>query len=137
SAEQETVTVWIGTGRDQAQVMKEMIDDSFTPATGIHVDLKLVDISALLSATLAGQGPDVAMEIGISDPVNYAMRNASYDISQFPDYEEVAKRFRDSAIVPFQFNGGVYALPEQQLFSMLFYRKDVLAELGLEVPDTW
>jgi len=134
---QETVTVWIGTGRDQAQVMKEMIDDNFTAQTGIHVDLKLVNIGALLSATLAGQGPDIAMEIGISDPVNYAMRNAAYDVSQFPDYEEVAKRFQESAIVPLQFNGGVYALPEQQLFSMLFYRKDVLSELGLEVPNTW
>lgn len=136
-AGQETVTVWIGTGRDQAQVMKEMIDDTFTAETGIHVDLKLVNIAALLSATLAGQGPDVAMEIGIADPVNYALRNAAYDVSQFPDYEEVAERFQESAIVPLQFNGGVYALPEQQLFSMLFYRKDVLEELGLEVPDTW
>lgn len=136
-AGQQSVTVWIGTGRDQAQVMKEMIDDTFTAQTGIHVDLKLVNIGALLSATLAGQGPDVAMEIGISDPVNYAMRNAAYDVSQFPDYEEVAKRFQESAVVPLRFNGGVYALPEQQLFSMLFYRKDVLEELGLEVPDTW
>ncbi|WP_372632567.1 extracellular solute-binding protein [Cohnella sp.] len=136
-ADQQSVTVWIGTGRDQAQVMKEMIDDTFTAQTGIHVDLKLVNIGSLLSATLAGQGPDVAMEIGISDPVNYAMRNAAYDLSQFPDYEEVAGRFRDSAMVPFRFNGGVYALPEQQLFSMLFYRKDVLEELGLEIPDTW
>ncbi|MGV7801906.1 hypothetical protein PJN14_30485, partial [Mycobacterium kansasii] len=67
---QQSITVWIGTGRDQAQVMKEMIDDRFTSKTGIHVDLKLVDIKSLLSATLAGQGPDVAMEIGIADPVN-------------------------------------------------------------------
>ncbi len=136
-AGQRSVTVWIGTGRDQAQVMKEMIDDSFTSDSGIHIDLKLVDMSTLLSATLAGQGPDVAMQIGNSDPVNYAMRNASHDVSRFPDYDEVARRFRDSAIVPYRFNGGVYALPEQQTFSMLFYRKDVLAELGLEVPDTW
>ncbi len=134
---QQSITVWIGTGRDQAQVMKEMIDDRFTSKTGIHVDLKLVDIKSLLSATLAGQGPDVAMEIGIADPVNYAMRNAAYDISRFPDFKEVSERFRPSALEPFQFNGGVYALPEQQLFSMLFYRKDILAELNLNIPDTW
>ncbi|TLS50989.1 extracellular solute-binding protein [Paenibacillus antri] len=134
---QDSVTVWIGTGRDQAQVMKEMIDDSFTSRSGIHIDLKLVDMSTLLSATLAGQGPDVAMQIGNADPVNYAMRNASYDVGRFPDYEEVASRFRDSAIAPYRFDGGVYALPEQQTFSMLFYRKDVLAELGLDIPDTW
>ncbi|SDE26004.1 ABC-type glycerol-3-phosphate transport system, substrate-binding protein [Paenibacillus sp. UNCCL117] len=136
-ADQERITVWIGTGRDQAQVMKEMIEDTFTAKNGIHVDLKLVDNGTLLSATLAGQGPDVALEIGTADPVNYAMRNAAFDVSQFADFEQVASRFRESALVPLRFNGGVYALPEQQLFSMLFYRKDIMNELGLEVPGTW
>ncbi len=135
--EQKSVTVWIGTGRDQAQVLKAMIDDTFTPDTGIDVNLKLVNMGVLLPASLAGQGPDVAMQIGNNIPVNYGMRNAAADLTQFPDFEEVADRFRDSALVPYSYNGGVYALPEQQVFSMMFYRKDVLAELGLEVPDTW
>ena len=29
-----SITVWITTGRDQAQVMKSLIDDIFTPETG-------------------------------------------------------------------------------------------------------
>jgi ABC-type glycerol-3-phosphate transport system substrate-binding protein len=91
----------------------------------------------LLPASLSGQGPDVAMQIGNNIPVNYGMRNAAADLTQFPDFHQVSSRFRDSAIVPYSYNGGVFALPEQQVFSMLFYRKDVLAELGLEVPDTW
>lgn len=137
SDESKSVTVWIGTGRDQAQVLKAMIDDTFTPESGIEVNLKLVNMDVLLPASLSGEGPDVAMQIGNNVPVNYGMRNAAADLTQFPDYEEVASRFRDSALVPYTFNGSVYALPEQQIFSMLFYRKDVLAELGLEVPDTW
>nr|WP_255654285.1 extracellular solute-binding protein [Cohnella sp. REN36] len=131
------ITVWIGAGRDQAQVIKMMVDDSFTPDKNIGVDLKLVDMSVLLSATLAGQGPDVAMMVGNGDPINYAMRGAVYDISRFPDYADVAKRFADSASVPYRYNGGVYALPEQQVFDVLFYRKDILEELGLKVPKTW
>ncbi|WEK54743.1 MAG: extracellular solute-binding protein [Candidatus Cohnella colombiensis] len=131
------VTVWIGTGRDQAQVVKQLIDDTFTPEMLIGVDLKLVDMSILLSATLAGQGPDVAMMIGNGDPVNYAMRSASYDLSQFPDFKQVADRFTESAMVPYQFNGGVYGLSEQQIFDVLFYRIDILEELGLKVPQTW
>ncbi|WP_311772708.1 extracellular solute-binding protein [Cohnella xylanilytica] len=131
------ITVWIGTGRDQAQVIKQMVDDTFTPNENIGVDLKLVDMSVLLSATLAGQGPDVAMMVGNGDPINYAMRGAVYDISRFPDYEDVAARFADSASVPYRYNGGVYALPEQQIFDVLFYRKDILEELGLQVPQTW
>lgn len=118
------ITVWIGTGRDQAQVMKQMIDDTFTPLTGIYVKLQLVDMNSLLPATLAGQGPDVAMQIQNNIPVNYAMRNAVVDLTEFPDFDEVANRFRESALLPYRYDGGVYALPEHQIFSMMFYRKD-------------
>lgn len=135
--EQRSVTVWVGTGRDQAQVLKALADDSFTKQTGINVDLKLVNNNVLLQATLAGQGPDVAMQIANDIPVNYGMRNAIVDLTKFSDFNEVTKRFRDSAIVPYQFNDGVYALPEQQVFEMLFYRKDIVKQLGIQVPQTW
>lgn len=134
---QRAITVWIGSGRDQANTLKQMIDETFTPQTGINVNLQLVQMQNLLPATLAGQGPDVAMQISNDIPVNYAMRNAAADLTQFSDFEEVAKRFRPSALVPYTYEGGVFALPETQTFPMLFYRKDILKELGLEVPQTW
>ncbi|XID90291.1 extracellular solute-binding protein [Paenibacillaceae bacterium WGS1546] len=133
----KSVTVWIGSGRDQANTLKAMIDETFTPQTGIYVNLKLVQMHTLLPATLAGQGPDVAMQIGNDIPVNYAMRGAAADLRGFSDFEEVAKRFRSSALVPYSYEDGVYALPETQTFNMLFYRKDVLNELGMPVPQTW
>lgn len=132
-----SITVWIGSGRDQANTMKAMIDETFTSVTGINVNLKLVNMGTLLPATLAGQGPDVAMQIDNDIPVNFAMRNASADLTQFADFAEVKDQFRPSAIVPYSYEDGVFALPETQTFNMLFYRKDVLSELGLEVPQTW
>ncbi len=132
-----SINVWITTGRDQAQVLKAMIDETFTPETNISVRLKLVQPNILLPATLAGEGPDAAMQMTEDVPVNYAMRGAAADLTQFPDFEEVAERFRDSALEPYRYDGGVYALPEQQSFPMLFYRKDVLEELNLSVPKTW
>lgn len=134
---QRSVTVWIGSGRDQANTMKAMIDETFTSVTGINVNLKLVNMGTLLPATLAGQGPDVAMQIDNDIPVNFAMRNASVDLTEFEDFEEVKDRFRTSAIVPYSYEAGVYALPETQTFNMLFYRKDVLNELRQSVPQTW
>lgn len=133
----ESVEVWLSIGRDQANVLRKLIDESFTPQTGIAIDLKLVNGAVLLPATLSNVGPDVAMGLGNSIPVNYAMRSAVYDISQFDDFEEVTTRFKDSAMVPFEYEGGYYALPEQQIFLMMFYRTDIFEELGLEVPDTW
>lgn len=134
---QKSINVWITTGRDQAQVMKALIDDDFTPESDISVQLRLVSGNILLPATLAGEGPDVAMQIGEDVPVNYAMRGAAADLSQLADFEEVTSRFRDSALTPYIYNEGVYALPEQQTFPMLFYRKDILEELGLAPPETW
>ena len=133
----KSITVWITTGRDQAQVLKSLIDDSFTPETDISVRLRLVPGNILLPATLAGEGPDVAMQLGEDIPVNYAMRDAAADLTKFDDFDEVATRFRDSGIEPYKYNGGVFALPEQQTFPMLFYRKDILDELGLTPPKTW
>lgn len=132
-----TIEVWLSIGRDQANVLRKLIDESFTPESRIKVDLKLVNGAVLLPATLSKVGPDVAMGLGNNIPVNYAMRSAVYDISQFDDFEEVTERFKDSAMVPFEYEGGYYALPEQQIFLMMFYRTDIFNELNLLPPDTW
>jgi len=135
--EKDAVTVWITTGRDQAQVIKKIIDDSFSPQKGIAVNVELVQANVLLPATVAGRGPDIAMTVGNGEPVNYATRHAAVDLTQFPDLPEVLKEFTDSSILPFRFQGGIYGLPEQQQFLMMFYRKDILDELGVEPPNTW
>lgn len=144
------LTLWIGTGRDQANVIKALIDENFTSKTGINVNVQLVDMNTLLRATLADEGPDMAIQVantngiagavlntGNDTPVNYGIRNAVLDLTQFSDYEEVIQRFSESAVVPFSFGGATYALPDTQTFPMMFYRKDILAEIGLEVPTTW
>lgn len=140
-SEKAQIRVWLGNsvtgGRDQAQVLKKMIDNDFTSKKGINVDLQLVSINSLLTATLAKKGPDVALTLSGSDPVNYAVRNAVLDLAKFPDCNEVLKRFMPSSLVPLSFNKGVYGLPESQTFYMLFYRKDILNDLGLEIPRTW
>ncbi|CAM4223130.1 ABC-type glycerol-3-phosphate transport system substrate-binding protein [Paenibacillus endophyticus] len=135
--QERKITVWITTGRDQAQVLKSLVDDSFTLESNISVDLRLVPGNILLPATLAGEGPDVAMQIGEDVPVNYAMRDAAADLTKFGDFNDIASRFHDSGLVPYKYDKGVFALPEQQSFPMLFYRKDILEELGLTPPKTW
>ena len=42
--EDHLIEVWIVTGRDQSQVLKNMIDDSFTPNFGINVNVKLIKV---------------------------------------------------------------------------------------------
>ena len=135
--ERESIKVWIPTGRDQAQVLRKLIDMYFTPEYGIDVDLQLVVGGSLLPATVAGIGPDVALSMGDTEPVNYAVRDAIIDLNRFPDFDEVAKRFLPERMVPLTFDDKVYALPETQNFNVMFYRKDILEELDIEVPKTW
>lgn len=133
----EAIDVWILTGRDQSTVLKTMIDDTFTPDTDININLKLVEPPTLLNAVLAGTGPDVVLSAGQGEPVNYALRSAVEDLSQFEGYEEVLEDFNPSAYESFKFQGGLYALPEMQNFNVMFYRTDIMEELELEIPQTW
>jgi len=42
SEDSATITLWIGTGRDQANVIKAMIDETFTSVYNINVNVQLV-----------------------------------------------------------------------------------------------
>ena len=143
-----TIRVWISTadmtttgassGRDQAIILKKLIDESFTSETGIQVDVSLVSGSdTLVQAVLAGEGPDAALFTSVSTPVNLAMRGALLDLSRFEGYEQVLTEFTESAVTPFRYKDGLYAFPETQSFNVIFYRTDVYEELGLESPKTW
>lgn len=133
----EAIEVWLLSGRDQSTVLKTMIDDTFTPETDIKVNVKLVEGGTLLNAVIAGKGPDVVLSIGQGEPVNYALRNAVEDLTQFKDYKEVFASYYPSAYRPYLFNDGIYAIPETQNYNVMFYRKDILEELELELPQTW
>jgi ABC-type glycerol-3-phosphate transport system substrate-binding protein len=136
-ADGSNVTSMTGGGRDQATVIKQLADNYFVPDSGIPVNIKLVNKDVLLSATLAGEGPDVALNVAGKEPINYALRNAVADLTQFDDFEEVTGWFHENAFEQFTFEDGVYALPQTMSFHVMFYRADILKELGLEVPNTW
>jgi len=130
------VTVWMGTGRDQSQILRQIIDDLFTPETGIPVELELVRSiqSILIPANLAGTAPDAV--IGHAN-MELAFRGMLADLSAMDGYAEVARRFAPGALAPFSHRDGVYALPETMSFPVLFYRADILDSLGIDVPATW
>ena len=136
AADGKALDVWMNLGRDQLQVLKGMVDSSFAPNQGVAVNLSLVP-GGLIEAVLAGKGPDVALYIGVADPVNLAARNAVTPLSDFADFEEVSRNFYDDNLIPYQYKDKVYALPCTAEFPMMFVRTDVLAELGLAIPKTW
>lgn len=137
----EALNVWISLSRDQATIVKELTESTFTPTYGIKASINLV-IGTVLEATLAGKGPDISLFLGGDFPVNLAARDLIVDLTQFPDYDEVSKRFTYESRLQYAYTKnehmGVYGLPITQTFPMLFYRKDILSELGYdEPPETW
>ncbi len=172
-AEKYAIEVWTVTSRDQAQIVRNLVDDSFATTYGLPVTVKLVAGGTLLPATLAGTGPDIYMGAGQGDAINYAIRSAVLslnnttgddnigynfnDLSRWaddpiysslleknliPTFDQVKTRFAANAMVPLTLYGQTYGIPETMSFAMMFYRKDIFAELAAEnsdvkVPDTW
>lgn len=134
---EEAVEVWVALGRDQSQIIKEMTENEFIPEYNIPISINLVT-GGIVEATLAGKGPDVGLFLGGEFPVNLASRGLLADISQFPEYNSTIAQFQKNALTHYQYDGGTYGLPISQSFPMMFYRTDILTELGYtSPPETW
>lgn len=132
----DPVEVWMTAGRDQAQIIRSMLTD-FTAQEGVSVNLKLVAAGSLLPATLAGTGPDVSIQNTSDTCINYAIRSAVLPVTKMEGLDEVRTWFDESAMIPLTLYDEVYALPETEVFNMLFVRLDIFAELNMEIPETW
>lgn len=135
----KSLNVWVAQGRDQAVVVKELVDNDFNVnnSFGIEASINLV-VGSILEATLSGKGPDIALFIGGDFPIQLAARDLSVNLKNFNDFDDiVAERFTDQITTLYAYNDGVYGLPIEQQFPMLFYRTDILDELGIKPPETW
>jgi len=135
-AEADSIRVWINTGNDQFQIIQDMITDLFTPATGIEVDLELVQ-GTLIQATAANNGPDVAINIDGDSVVNLALRGALVDLSDKEGFEDLLEEYVEGCETPFMVDGKVFAMPNNGAFSVMFVRTDIFEQLGLKIPETW
>ena len=128
------MTAWITTGRDNAKVVTNLINNEYNLDAKTKVNLKLV-VGGIVEATFSGKGPDIALYLGGDYPIQLAARDVLVDVSKLDGYDEVTKNFSKDAMVLYQYNGGTYGVPLEQQFPMLFYRSDILAEYGID-PKT-
>lgn len=132
----KALKVWIQTGRDQGEIIRELINRDFAKKHNASVQLEIVT-GTLLESVLAGISPDVVLDNAETVPMDYALRNAVVDFTEFEDFDEFAKTFPESAFKPATFNGKVYGIPQTSAFYMFFYRTDIFEEYGYTVPKTW
>ncbi len=136
--DEDVLEVWVNHPRQYVEIMQQLVDTQFTPATGIDVKLSLMpDENKLILANAAGTAPDVALGVNHWLPYEFAIRNASLDLRQFEGYEETVDVFAPGMMVPYAFEEGMYGLPQTQNFWVTFYRTDVVESLDIPVPETW
>ncbi len=137
SKDRKQLDVWVTVDtRTEYDIIQKLINAAYADSE-YDINLSMVQADTLLPATVAGNGPDVAIQASYSMPTNFAYRNASYDLTQFDDFEEVFACFPEGVRSFLEYEGGVYGLPDQLSFPVLIYRTDVLEAAGLEVPETW
>ncbi len=133
----EHLQVSVNRSRQHLEIMQLLINEQFTPQTGIEVDLSLMpDQTKLVLANASGDSPDVATGVNYSIPFELGIRGALKDLTEFDDFAEIAERYNAGLIMPYVIGDRIYALTETMNFQVMFYRKDILDKLGLEVPDT-
>lgn len=142
-----TIKVWMvnaGTaantqsiGREQAQIIQNLIDEKFAPESGINVDLQLIPVDVVLRAALAGNSPDAVIGLSQATLQDFAMRGAIVDLSKLDGFKEATSKYYQSEIDAASYLDGVYGIPEQADIMMLFTRNDILKSIGAETPKTW
>ncbi|WJH33905.1 extracellular solute-binding protein [Paenibacillus sp. CC-CFT747] len=134
----DAIDIWVNRGRDYVNLMQQLADESFTPQTGVKVNINLMpNPGQLILSNSSGREPDLALGLPEGTPADFAMRNSLVDLSTFKDYKDVVKPLHPGTLIPFQYDGGTYALPETVSLNVMFYRTDILESLDLKPPQTW
>ncbi|MCR4902089.1 MAG: extracellular solute-binding protein [Butyrivibrio sp.] len=129
--------VWVNRSSQYVQIMQKMIDEYFTPETGIEVDISIMpDQYKLVLSNSSGNAPDVATGINYTIPYELAVRGALVDMTQFEDFQEAAEPYEPGYFMTGTIGDSVYSMPETTNFWVLFYRTDTMEKLGLEIPQT-
>lgn len=130
------LSIWLYWGKDQVQVLNNLIKEDFVPNYNIYVDLKITNAS-VIQALLSDNTPDIYLRLEAEQVMNLAMRGALYDLKKFDDYESVKERFSENSSIPYNYLDGCYGIPDTENFNMLFYRTDIFKEYNLSLPTTW
>ncbi len=134
----KVLNVWVNRSILYVDTMQKLVDQTFTPESGIKVKISVMpDVNKLILANATNQAPDVALGLPSYMPYDFAIRGAAYQLSSFPDFWKTVGQMPAGSMVPYVLNEQVYAIPETLDFHALIYRKDVFENINLTVPDTW
>jgi ABC-type glycerol-3-phosphate transport system substrate-binding protein len=135
----KSIRVWMNYPVYYMDTLQQMVDTRFTPQTGIGVQFSTMpDEQRVILSNATRSSPDVVMGVATKIPYDLGLRGAAVDLMQFEDFPEfIRQNYHTEAITPFMLDGQVFGVSETLQFYVLAYRRDILENLGLAVPDTW
>ena len=138
NANDDILEVWIAQSSLYLDIIQNMVDDEYTALTGQKVKISILPSSQKIVLNNATKtNPDLVLSIDSWEPYSYALRGILQDLKVFSDFDDVTSNIYANCFTPVICKDGVYAIPETQGMYIMFYRKDILDYLDLEVPSTW
>ena len=135
----DELKVWVGQTAMMVDVLQQMVDETYNKEHGTNIRLVVMpNEQKLVLANATGTNPDVVLCASSGLPFTFASRGALKNFLEYDEFrEKYGSQYRVDSLVPVCYGDGVYGAVDSQNFQLLFYRKDILASLGLDVPETW
>jgi len=137
AANPEHLQVWVNRPRQFVEIMQQLVDEYFTPSTGIEIEFSLMpDQNRLILANASGSAPDVAQSVHFTLPFELGIREALVDLTTFDNFDEVVAPIPEGLLIPSMIGNSIFSIPETKNFFVLFYREDIMSALNIPVPNT-
>lgn len=136
----QVLKIW-GMGEEVKQLSK--MTDKFTEETGIEVDIQSIPWAnahdKLLTAVASKEGPDV-LQMGTTWMAEFQEAGALTDLTEYMKDSDTMnpENFFEGSVNTTLFDGKYYGVPWAAETRVLYYRTDLLADVGYpEGPKTW
>lgn len=120
--------------------VQQAVADFNAERSDIQIELEFRDWAtqreSLISTTIVGDGPDI-VRVHHKYSVEFGELGGLYALENFPDFPQVKERVLDNVWELVEYDGQHYGLPVTMLPFVLAVNTDIMARLGLEVPQTW
>lgn len=131
--------VWVNMSISYAEVLQQMIDEDYNNRHGTNIQISLMpNEQKLILSNATGSNPDVVLGVNFYTPYELAIRGAAKDLLEYEDFQSFYQsQYNVAGLTPLAYDGGIYGAVDSLNYQILFYRKDILDSLGLNVPKTW
>lgn len=138
-SDSEELQVWVNMSISYVEVLQQMIDEDYNTAHGTEISIALMpNEQKLILSNATNSNPDVVLGVNFYTPYELAIRGAAKDLLEYEDFAEFySSQYNVAGLTPLAYDGGIYGAVDSLNYQVLFYRKDILDSLGLEVPKTW